>query len=163
VIIVKATERDREALREIYVDPEILKNDGKKYHGLRVDKPWGYEICRYEDKNCAVWWLHIDPLKETSIHCHPNKATTLLMRGGEATLTTLHAKHELTPGMVVIIEAGAFHRTTSNGGPVVLYEMEFPNNKRDLIRLTDSYSRGQGYETNTHRENSATLREATGE
>lgn len=145
MIIVKCTERDRETLKEIYIDPDTIKNDGTQYAGVKVKKPWGYEICRYEDANCAVWWLHIDPGKETSMHCHPNKATALLMRGGDAILTTLHAKHELTPGMVVIIEAGAFHRTTAKG-PVVLYEMEMPNNKHDLVRLHDSYNRGQGYE-----------------
>ena len=146
MIVVKSTERDRDALKEIYADPETLKNDGTKYRGIKVKKPWGYEICRYEDEQCAVWWLHIDAGKETSMHCHPNKSTALLMRGGEATLTTLHAQHDLSPGVVVIIEAGAFHRTSSKGGPVILYEMEMPNNKRDLVRLVDSYGRGQGYE-----------------
>jgi len=80
------------------------------------------------------------------MHAHPNKSTLLIVRGGKATLTTLHAKHELTKGSVVIIEKGAFHRTTSNGGPVVLYEFETPHNKRDLVRLEDVYGRGQGYE-----------------
>ena len=145
MIVVKCTERDRDALKEIYIDPETLKDDGQKYKGIKVIKPWGYEICRYEDKHCAIWWLHIDAGKETSMHCHPNKATALLMRGGQATLKTLHSEHELTPGVVVIIEAGAFHRTTAKG-PTVLYEMEMPNNKRDLVRLQDSYNRGQGYE-----------------
>lgn len=146
MIIVRCTERDRAALKEIYYDPETLKNDGTAYRGIKVQKPWGYEICRYEDQNCAIWWLHIDSRKETSMHCHPGKATMLLMRGGDAILTTMHAQHELTPGVVVIIEAGAFHRTSSHNGPVVLYEVEMPNNKHDLVRLADSYGRGQGYE-----------------
>ena len=139
MIVVKCTERDRDALKEIFIDPETLKNDGTVYKGLKVAKPWGYEICRYEDANCASWWLHIDAGKETSMHCHPNKSTILIMRGGNATLTTLHAKHELTAGVVVVIEAGAFHRTSSHNGPVVLYETETPNNKHDLVRLADSY------------------------
>ena len=146
MIVVKCTERDRDALKEIYIDPETLKNDGQKYKGIKVKKPWGHEICRYEDDFCAIWWLHIEGGKETSMHCHPGKSTALLMRGGHATLHTLHAQHELSPGVVVIIEAGAFHRTSSRNGPVVLYEMEMPNNKKDLVRLIDSYGRGQGYE-----------------
>lgn len=146
MIVVKATDKDRAALASVPVDAADIADDGTDWLGRRVVKPWGYEIERYHDAQCAIWWLHIDPRQETSMHCHPNKTTLLLMRGGEATLTTLHAKHELTPGMVVIIEAGAFHRTSSNEGPVVLYEVESPPNKRDLVRLLDAYGRGQGYE-----------------
>ena len=144
MIVVKRTELDKQVLSGIEFSD--LEDDGTEYLGKKVIKPWGHEIERYRDGHCSIWWLHIDPHKETSLHCHPNKATMLLMRGGEATLHTLHSKHELTPGMVVIIEAGAFHRTTSNGGPVVLYEVESPPNKKDLVRFMDSYGRGQGYE-----------------
>ena len=144
MIVVKCTDLDRETLSRIgHFD---IKDDGTDYLGVKVKKPWGYEIERYHDEQCSIWWLHLDPGRQTSMHCHPNKSTLLLMRGGEATLTTLHAKHDLTPGSVVIIEKGAFHRTTSNGGPVVIYEVETPPNKHDLVRLEDSYGRGQGYE-----------------
>ena len=146
MIVVRCTDEDRAALRSIDIDPAEMVDDGTNYYNMKITKPWGNEKERYRDQNCSLWWLHIDPGKETSMHCHPNKTTLLLVRGGEATLTTLHSKHEMSKGTVVMIEAGAFHRTSSNGGPVILYEVEFPVNKRDLVRLNDSYGRGQGYE-----------------
>ena len=146
MIVIKRTVQDIEALHGVEVHASEIKDDGIDYLGKKIKKPWGYEIERYRDELCSIWWLHLDSGKETSMHCHPNKSTLLIVRGGEAILTTLHAKHELTKGSVVIIEKGAFHRTSSNGGPVVLYEVETPPNKRDLVRLEDSYGRGQGYE-----------------
>lgn len=146
MIVIKRTPKDLEAYQRIHIDPSEITDDGTDYLGKRIEKPWGYEIERYKDSNCSVWWLHLDPGKETSMHCHPNKSTLLIVRGGEATLTTLHGKHELSPGSIVIIEKGAFHRTSSNEGPVVIYEVELPPNKRDLARLEDAYGRGQGYE-----------------
>ena len=146
MIVIKRTVKDIDALHGVEVHASEIRDDGTDYLGKRITKPWGYEIERYKDELCSIWWLHLDPGCETSMHAHPNKSTLLIVRGGEATLTTLHAKHELTKGSVVIIEKGAFHRTSSNGGPVVLYEIETPSNKRDLVRLEDAYGRGQGYE-----------------
>ena len=124
-----------------------MVDDGTNYYNLTIKKPWGVEKERYRDQNSSIWWLHIDAGKETSMHCHVHKTTTLIVRGGEGTLHTLHSKHELVPGTLVVIEAGAFHKTVSSGGPIVLYEIEYPVNKRDVVRLQDKYGRvGMGYE-----------------
>ena len=80
------------------------------------------------------------------MHCHPNKTTMLMMSAGTATLLTLNGTYQLKEGDLVVIEKGAFHQTKSNGEPVMLYELETPPNKKDLVRLSDSYGRGQGYE-----------------
>lgn len=146
MIVVKCTEADSHALAAIKIDPLEIQNDGTDYLNKRVVKPWGHEIERYHDENVAVWWLHIHSGQQTSMHCHPNKSTLLAITGGKAVLTTLAGSHDLSEGDMVIIEKGAFHRTSSVNGPVVLYEMETPPNKRDLVRLKDSYGRGQGYE-----------------
>ena len=146
MIVVRCTELDRIALGKIKVDPKDIEDDGTKYEGHRIKKPWGHEIERYADDKVAVWWLHILEEHETSMHCHPHKTTLLIVIGGEAILSTLAGTHSLSDGDVVIIEPGAFHRTTADGGNVVLYELESPPNKRDLVRLEDAYGRGQGYE-----------------
>ena len=146
MIVVRCTDADRRALAGIDIDPAEMIDDGTNYSGLKITKPWGYEEEVYRDQNSSTWRLHIDAHKETSLHCHPNKTTTLIILAGLATLSTLNGKHEMGGGSVVMIESGAFHRTSSNGGPVVLYEIEFPANKRDLVRLNDSYGRCQGYE-----------------
>ena len=146
MIIVKCTEADSHALSGIEIEPELVKNDGTDWAGIRVNKPWGHEIERYHDENIAIWWLHIHSGQQTSMHCHPNKTTLLCIIGGNALLSTLAGSHDLSEGEMVIIEKGAFHQTSSVNGPVVLYEVETPPNKRDLVRLKDSYGRGQGYE-----------------
>ena len=147
MIVVRCTDADRRALAGIDIDPAEMMDDGTNYYNKIVQKPWGHEIEHYRDQHCSIWWLHIDAGKETSMHCHVHKCTTLIVRGGQATLHTLHATHELVPGSMVIIESGAFHKTSSNGGPVVLYEIESPVNKRDVVRLFDKYGRvGMGYE-----------------
>ncbi len=146
MIIVRCTELDRLKLAKIEIDPKDTEDDGTIYEGIRIQKPWGHEIARYKDDKVAVWWLHLHAGHETSMHCHPNKTTLLMVIGGEAILHTLSGSHSLSDGDVVIIEPGAFHKTTSDGGPVVLYELESPPNKRDLVRLDDRYDRGQGYE-----------------
>lgn len=146
MIIVKRTEADERVLAGIPVNPDDLKDDGVDYLNIRINKPWGHEIERYRDDKCSVTWLHIHSGQQTSMHCHPGKTTLLMIVGGEATLSTLSGFHQLGAGDMVIIEKGAFHKTTSNGEPVVLYEMEAPPNKRDLVRLEDAYGRKQGYE-----------------
>lgn len=146
MILIRALEADRKALAQVKIDPAEIAEDGTDYNGIRVKKPWGHEVEKYRDENCSVWWLHLHSGKETSMHCHPNKTTMLMVVGGEAMLHTLNGRYELGEGEIAVIEKGAFHRTASNGGPVILYEIESPPNKRDLVRLEDSYGRGQGYE-----------------
>jgi len=146
MILVRRTLKDIEALHGVKVSAAEIADDGTDYNGLRVKKPWGHEIEKYRNENVAVWWLHLHSNQQTSMHCHPNKTTLLMIVGGLATLETLNGSHELSEGEIVVIEKGAFHRTRSNGEPVVLYELETPPNKRDLVRLEDAYGRGQGYE-----------------
>jgi mannose-6-phosphate isomerase-like protein (cupin superfamily) len=147
VIVVRCHKPDREALARTVVDPETIKDDGTDYTDIRVEKPWGYEKERYRDENVSVWWLHLHHNQQTSMHCHPNKTTMLVVAGGIATVSTLNGTYRLEAGDMMVIERGAFHRTASSDGvAVMLYEIETPPNKRDLVRLEDVYGRGQGYE-----------------
>ena len=146
MIVVKRTVKDIDALHGVEVHASEIRDDGTDYLGKKIKKPWGYEIERYKDEMCSVWWLYLNTHQQTSMHCHPNKTTLLMIIGGTAKLSTLNGSHELSAGDMVVIEKGAFHRTTAYGKAVVLYELETPPNKRDLIRLEDFYGRGQGYE-----------------
>ena len=66
--------------------------DGRSPRGQEVKiakrKPWGCEFLAYENDNVAIWHLLIDPWAETSLHCHPNKKTGLIVLegGGESML-----------------------------------------------------------------------------
>ena len=50
-----------------------------------VEKPWGYEYLIFENEHVAIWMLHIVRKRKTSMHCHPNKTTALILLSGNAT------------------------------------------------------------------------------
>lgn len=115
---------------------------------LVVTKPWGSEYLLYGDNEIEVWSLHINHLKATSMHCHPNKKTSLAVMEGRVLFSTVNESFELSAGDGVIIDPGTFHSTQSlaeNGA--YLLEFETPPMKHDLVRLEDKYGRAQaGYE-----------------
>jgi mannose-6-phosphate isomerase-like protein (cupin superfamily) len=137
--------KDREKLSELKIDPVSLKDDGKRYEGW-VRKPWGREHDILTTGDFSIWRLYLEHGQETSMHCHPNKNTVMVIEAGRIRLETLDGETFFDPGQVVLIEKGVFHRTkaTYPSGGVVL-ELEFPPNRCDIVRLEDRYGRGQGY------------------
>lgn len=115
---------------------------------LVVTKPWGSEYLLYGDNQAEVWNLHINHLKATSMHCHPNKKTSLAILGGKALFSTVNESFELSTGGGVVIDPGTFHSTQAlSPEGVYLLECETPPAKHDLVRLEDKYGRAQsGYE-----------------
>lgn len=146
MIVVRRTELDRTKLEKLTVNPEDIADDGTDYTNIRVNKPWGHEVEQYKDEKVAVWWLHIHTRQATSMHCHPHKTTMLFVVTGRGLLVTLNSVHAISEGDMAVIEEGAFHKTIAKDVALVLYELETPPNKRDLVRLSDDYGRGQGYE-----------------
>jgi mannose-6-phosphate isomerase-like protein (cupin superfamily) len=121
--------------------------DNRKYNNV-VKKPWGYEYLAYENKDVALWFLYIKPTHATSLHCHPNKTTGLILLDGEAEVSFLNSSNVLNPTNKVMIRKGLFHSTKaiSNKGAFV-FEIETPVDKQDLVRFKDSYGReGKPYE-----------------
>ena len=115
---------------------------------LVVNKPWGNEYLMYSNPSVEIWNLFIGYNKATSMHCHPNKKTILVILDGKANFSSLNESMELSPMDAVIINSGTFHSTqaTSKSGAKVL-EFETPPMKHDLIRLEDKYGRADsGYE-----------------
>ncbi|MEK7060634.1 MAG: hypothetical protein AAB937_00175 [Patescibacteria group bacterium] len=122
--------------------------DNFNYRGIVVNKPWGYEYLLYENHDVAAWVLHLNNNHKTSMHCHPNKKTSLIVVSGEVVCSTLEGWLTRKQGDGIIIEEGVFHttRAVSKGGALVI-EVECPPNKKDLVRLKDAYGReDQGYE-----------------
>ena len=109
---------------------------------LVVNKPWGNEYLMYSNPSVEIWNLFIGYNKATSMHCHPNKKTILVILDGKANFSSLNESMELSPMDAVIINSGTFHSTqaTSKSGAKVL-EFETPPMKHDLIRLEDKYGR----------------------
>jgi mannose-6-phosphate isomerase-like protein (cupin superfamily) len=120
------------------------------YKDCVVEKPWGYEYLVFETEDVALWLLYIKKNEATSLHCHPNKTTGLIVVEGSVEITFVNDKRVLNHFDKAMIRRGLFHSTKSLSelGSYVL-EIETPNDKADLVRLNDLYGRSStGYEKN---------------
>jgi mannose-6-phosphate isomerase-like protein (cupin superfamily) len=115
-------------------------DDGKQYPGW-VNKPWGREHELVLTKEHSLWRLYIDGGKETSLHCHPNKNTLMIVEEGVIRLETLEGETRFEAGAVVLINKGVFHRTKAVNGGAIVSELEWPPNRCDIVRLEDKYKR----------------------
>ena len=129
------------------------------FNNIIVHKPWGYEYLIYNNKDIAIWRLHISKGASTSLHSHPNKKTGLIILSGGAELNFLNNNaKKMFPLETVMLRQGVFHKTKAITSDVQLLEVENPNNKADLIRLKDNYGReGTPYETREHQTTDITL------
>ncbi len=149
---ITASERDKEKFSLLKVDPESQKDDFFDYSKVVIKKPWGHEYLIYRNNEVAVWVLHINNGYQTSMHCHPNKKTSIISLAGEAQCSTLADEHTLKPGQGLFLGKGVFHSTMAlSPEGILIMETETPTNKKDLVRLYDNYGRrGMGYEGQEH-------------
>lgn len=114
-----------------------------------VPKPWGYEYLIFENECVGIWFLHINKDACTSLHCHPNKKTGLIVIKGTALISFLNDSSEVYSLSKLMIWSGVFHSTKSlSQGGIDILEIECPKFKSDLIRMEDVYGRkGKGYES----------------
>lgn len=116
-----------------------------------VKKPWGYEYLCYKNKNLAIWFLHIEKGKSTSLHCHPKKHTSLIVLNGEVNITFMRSSTYVKALDKIGIFRSRFHSTCAITDETFILEVETPEDKHDLVRLKDSYGRENiGYETAEH-------------
>lgn len=118
------------------------------YNNNIVRKPWGYEYLAYQNKDVALWFLYIAPQQNTSLHCHPNKTTGLILLDGKAEVSFLHDTNVLNPNNKIMIRKGLFHSTKAiDEKGAWVFEIETPVDKQDLVRFKDNYGReGKPYE-----------------
>lgn len=134
-------------LRTMIVDGVDMFN----YKKVVVNKPWGYEYLMFENSYVAIWILYLKSGQSTSMHCHPNKKSSLIVLSGEIVFSTLDGWFTRRAGEGAIIEEAVFHcsKAASEEGSLIM-EIESPPNKKDLVRLKDEYGReNQGYEDET--------------
>ena len=124
------------------------------YNKNIVKKPWGYEYLAYENENVGLWFLHIAQNQSTSMHCHPKKTTGLVVLDGEVEVSFLADKRQLTSLDKVMIRRGLFHSTKAiSEQGALIFEIETPVDKQDLVRLNDQYGRvSKPYEDDTFEE-----------
>lgn len=112
------------------------------YESNIVKKPWGYEYLVYENEDVGLWFLHINENQSTSMHCHPQKTTGLVVLDGTVELSFLADHRTLNKLDKVMIRRGLFHSSkaiSTNGANI--FEIETPKDKHDLVRLNDKYGR----------------------
>ena len=112
------------------------------YADVIVEKPWGHEYLVYENEYVGLWYLHIEKNQKTSMHCHPQKNTGLVLLQGCATTSFLNNSIEMSSLKKLMIRRGLFHSTmgVSDAGAHI-FEIETPKDKKDLVRLEDTYGR----------------------
>lgn len=114
----------------------------ENYENVIVQKPWGYEYLVTQNESMALWCLHIHENQKTSMHCHPDKKTGLIVISGEIEVSFLNDQRNYSALSKLMIRPGLFHSSkgVSEGG-AILFEFETPVDKENLVRLEDSYGR----------------------
>ncbi len=143
--INKTSPQDINALKNLNYQKLTCEIDFKD---LVVNKPWGYEYLLFENEFCAIWILKINYMQNTSMHCHPKKATSLICLDAKVSCNTLNDSYRLKTLDGIFLEKEVFHQTQSisKEGSFIL-EIETPVNKFDLVRIDDTYGRqGKEYE-----------------
>ena len=113
------------------------------YKDIVVTKPWGHEYLAYENDEVGLWFLHLKGGQQTSMHCHPKKTTGLVVLDGEVEVSFLADSRKLTAPSKVMIRRGLFHSTKALSDEALIFEIETPKEKHDLVRLNDSYGRAK--------------------
>ena len=142
---IKRSQVDINALNEIDslgVIPSKL--EGFDFLETAVVKPWGYEYLVFEspDRSVCAWVLHMrNNGLGTSLHCHRNKKTRLIVLEGEVILKTVSQEFTLSVNQEAVIDCAAFHSLIALSDPCVVVEVESPSNKPDSIRWKDLWGR----------------------
>jgi mannose-6-phosphate isomerase-like protein (cupin superfamily) len=108
----------------------------------RVNKPWGYEFRVSLGPNLTLTYLTLYPGSQTSLHCHPQKTTSLTAIAGTGTIRFLKDSIEFSSGTSFMVRNGLFHQIFNSGQEnLVVLEFENPSDATDLVRLEDEYGR----------------------
>jgi len=149
-VILIPSDNDRAALAEVLAsNGHVADHDPMmSYADCVVTKPWGYEFELYDDHHNALWLLHINAARATSLHCHRRKTACFIPLCEGFQIVTLSGSIAVAMGQSIIAKPGVFHSvwngTMSDGE---LIEIETPSIKRDLLRAQDAWGREKdGYE-----------------
>lgn len=106
-----------------------------------IKKPWGFEYSFWSSKNVALWVLYLNKKQSTSLHCHLSKKTYLI-NCNKIHLKTLKKNYNFKPFSIIEIDKKTFHQTKNKSNKsLIMFELEIPNQKFDLLRYKDRYNR----------------------
>ena len=118
-----------------------LKKNTIKLNSKIFKKPWGFEYCLKSRKEIAIWILYLKRKQQTSLHAHVYKKT-FLIPANKLLFNGLNKKKLINPFSIVKIDNKTFHQSSNNTKKdFVLFEIEKPNNKFDIVRYKDKYKR----------------------
>jgi D-beta-D-heptose 7-phosphate kinase/D-beta-D-heptose 1-phosphate adenosyltransferase len=118
-------------------------------------KPWGHEFLIFSNNKLAIWYLKIKQGHSTSLHCHFNKDTLIIVLDGAARVGLYNNNNRIMRLLdSIYIPKYTFHSLSSFSEEVTLLEIEVFGNtttfsdKNDLLRIQDNYIRPSiGYES----------------
>ncbi len=113
-----------------------------------IPKPWGNEYIAFENKYLSIWFLNIKKGQKTSLHCHPNKKTGLILLKNQARISLIERNFKIKGLSKIMIRSECFHQTEALNKDICVLEIETPKNKKNLVRIKDQYGRkNKGYES----------------
>mgnify|MGYP001574039382 CR=1 FL=1 len=98
------SEEDKKHIVEAGINTADLADDFFDYSRVIIKKPWGQEYLVFRNDYTAVWVLHINKGCRTSMHCHPNKKTTLTVLSGTVKCPTLQSEEALSRSQGYLID-----------------------------------------------------------
>ncbi len=117
-----------------------------------IPKPWGFEYEVIRNKHVRLLHLKISAGMRTSMHCHLQKKTSMLVLSGSGSVSFLSSEVHVAQGSKFIFRPGLFHRIEAGENGLECIEIENPPLPNDLFRLSDTYGReDMGYEDSEKR------------
>ena len=117
---------------------------------LLIKKPWGFEFEFFDNTNISIWVVCIGQEHKsgyllenhsTSYHMHTTKEALVLPLLGCVKVTTPLQTTIIQPGQFTTLRPRTPHRLSPYLGFSILFEIEIPSNRNDIIRLADTYGR----------------------
>ena len=118
------------------------------YNNLVCVKPWGHEFLIYQTKKIGIWFLKLKSGHKTSLHCHFNKDTFIVVLKGSVKIDLINnGIMNLNCMDSLFLPHYSFHGLGSFSEESYLMEIEIYNDsidftdKNDLLRINDQYNR----------------------
>ena len=138
-------------------EKQIVSNNNHKkhekhsffdYNNQVCIKPWGHEFLIYQNKKIGIWFLKLKSGHKTSLHCHFNKDTFIVVLKGSVKIDLINNRvMNLNCMDSLFLPHYSFHGLGSFSEESYLLEIEVYNDsidftdKNDLLRLNDQYKR----------------------
>lgn len=146
---------------KIISNNNFRKNEKNKfidYKNTVCVKPWGHEFLVFQNKKIGIWFLKIVKGHKTSLHCHFNKDTIIIVLKGSAKIELINNEViNLNVMESLFLPHYNFHGLGTFSDEMYIIEIEVYNDnidftdKNDLLRINDIYKRNSNnYESSVN-------------